>query len=103
MLYRYCLLLVFTLSFATAQTAIPDTPAGHILRIWLEAFNSGDRARLDAYYQKYQPSQSAENMMAFRTNTGGFDRSASTATNGCTSKSASRNGTARPPPSVGST
>src|ERR1700730_5331823 len=73
MLCRSCAYLVLALVYASAQPAIPDTPAGHTFKAWFEAFNSGDRARLDAYYQKYEPSQSAESMMAFRTTTGGFE------------------------------
>src|SRR5882762_6372277 len=38
---------------ARAQPAIPDTPAGRTFKAWLEAFNSGDRALLDAYLHKY--------------------------------------------------
>jgi retinol-binding protein 3 len=73
MLCRFCSYLVLALGYASAQPAIPDTPAGNTFKTWLEAFNSGDRARLDAYYQKYEPSKSAESMMAFRTTTGGFE------------------------------
>ena len=29
-----------------APPAIPDTPAGHALAAWLEAFNSGDTDRV---------------------------------------------------------
>ena len=73
MIYRLCFFLVLALVPARAQVVIPDTPAGRTFQPWLEAFNSGDRARLDAYYRKYEPSQSAESMMAFRTSTGGFE------------------------------
>ena len=58
---------------AQSQPAIPDTPAGHTLKAWLEAFNSGDRAQLDAYYKKYDPGKSVDNQMRFRNTTGGFD------------------------------
>jgi hypothetical protein len=56
-----------------AQVNVPDTPAGSVLKAWLEAFNSGDRARMDAYYQKYEPDKSAESIMPFRDMTGGFE------------------------------
>jgi hypothetical protein len=87
MFYRYCLalalplLLVFPASGAqqsapdtraVTQAAIPDSPAGHTLKAWLEAFNSGDRASLDAYVKKYEPSKSLDNEMQFRGMTGGF-------------------------------
>jgi len=57
---------------ARAQPAIPDTPAGRTFKAWLEAFNSGDRALLDAYLHKYDPSKSLDNEMQFRRMTGGF-------------------------------
>jgi len=58
---------------AGAQPATPETPAGRTLKAWLEAFNSGDRALLDAYLHKYDPSKSVENEMQFRRMTGGFN------------------------------
>jgi retinol-binding protein 3 len=72
MLYRSCCFLFLALASAWAQPVIPDTPAGRTLTAWFEAFNSGDRARIEAFYQKYQPSQSAEGMISFRATTGGF-------------------------------
>ena len=57
---------------AEAQPPIPDTPAGHTLKAWLDAFNSGDRALMDAYYHKYDPSRSLDDEMRFRDMTGGF-------------------------------
>ena len=78
------LVLVLALALAlTAQTvpppqvgpqpAIPETPAGHTFKAWLTAFNSGDRARFDAYLHKYDPAKSLDNEMQFRGMTGGFD------------------------------
>jgi hypothetical protein len=58
---------------AGAQPAIPDIPAGRTFKAWLEAFNSGDRALLDAYLHKYDPSKSLDNEMQFRRMTGGFN------------------------------
>ena len=58
---------------AGAQPGIPDTPAGRTFKAWLEAFNSGDRALLDAYLHKYDPSKSLDNEMQFRRMTGGFN------------------------------
>src|SRR5260370_41787346 len=83
MFFRSCLALVLTLATAAAQQtnsqtqagaqpAIPDTPAGHTFKAWLEAFNSGDRAPLDAYLHKYDPSKSVDNEMQFRAMTSGF-------------------------------
>ena len=59
---------------ACAQSpTIPGTPAGVVLRAWLDAFNSGDSARMESYYHKYQPDMSASNQLRFRDQTGGFD------------------------------
>ena len=58
---------------ASAPPAIPDTPAGHTLKAWFEAFNSGDRASLDAYLHKYDPGKPLDREMQFRSMTGGFD------------------------------
>lgn len=57
------------------SVAIPDTPAGHVLSAWLDAFNSGDSARLaafDATHDGRDPNYS-ENQRRFRSQTGGFD------------------------------
>src|SRR5260370_714821 len=53
--------------------AIPDTPAGHTLQAWLDAFNSGDRARIQAYLAKYEPTKPLDGTVAFRDQTGGFE------------------------------
>ena len=57
------------------QAKIPDTPAGRVLAAWLEAFNSGDRVRIGAYQQEYEPTSALplDAMMAFRARTGGFE------------------------------
>ncbi|HKN65406.1 MAG TPA: S41 family peptidase [Gemmatimonadaceae bacterium] len=55
------------------QVGVPDTRAGRVLRSWLDAFNSGDAAKMDAYYQRYEPDKSAEGQMPFRNEVGGFD------------------------------
>ncbi|WP_161966129.1 S41 family peptidase [Steroidobacter cummioxidans] len=57
------------------QESIPDTPAGRVLAAWLEAFNSGDQARIGAYQQQYEPTSGLplDAMMSFRARTGGFD------------------------------
>ncbi len=60
-------------SAALAAPTIPDTPAGRTLKAWLDAFNSGDRAQLEAYTKKYDSTRSAGEMMQFRQMTGGFD------------------------------
>ena len=64
---------ICSLAVAAPPPAIPDTPAGHTLKAWLDAFNSGDRAQLDAYAKKYEPQTSADEQLQFRHMTGGFD------------------------------
>jgi hypothetical protein len=57
----------------TQAPAIPDTAAGHTLQAWLDAFNSGDRARIQAYLAKYEPDKALDGTVAFREQTGGFE------------------------------
>jgi retinol-binding protein 3 len=69
-----CLLWLFVgVGCGVAQTTIPDTPAGQTLKSWLDAFNSGDRATIEAYVKTVEPSQSVDGMIGFRKQTGGFD------------------------------
>jgi hypothetical protein len=68
-----CGVALIGLSSASADVTIPDTPAGRAVSAWLEAFNSGDRARLDDYFKKYEPSKHADDFMGFRDRVGGFD------------------------------
>jgi hypothetical protein len=56
-----------------AQVNVPDTPAGHTLQAWLDAFNSGDRAKIETYTKTVDQSQSVDEMISFRNQTGGFD------------------------------
>src|SRR5262245_28995455 len=73
MLCRVSVLCMSAVFWASAQPAIPDTPAGRTLKAWLEAFNSGDRARIEAYLRKFDPQRPIDNQMNFRNQTGGFD------------------------------
>lgn len=57
---------------ATAQTAPPDTPAGHALAAWLTAINSDDRAVIESYVKTVDPSQTVDGMVSFHKVTGGF-------------------------------
>ena len=56
-----------------ARPGIPDTPAGAVLRAWLEAFNGADTTRLAAYLQRYEPQLTVASQLPFREQTGGFD------------------------------
>lgn len=73
MLLRTSILYVFFALGTFAQATFPDTPAGRTLRAWFDAFNSGDRERLDAYLKKFDPERSIDNQMNFRNQTGGFE------------------------------
>jgi len=71
---RFLSILLVCAALARPQAAtIPDTPAGHTLRAWLEAFNTGDRARIQTYLSKYEPAKAVDGTMAFRDQTGGFE------------------------------
>lgn len=58
-----------------AQPTLPDTPAGRAFAAWLEAFNSGDRTKVQAYLNRYEPEdrERTPRMIEFRQRTGGFD------------------------------
>ena len=57
---------------ALADISAPDTPAGHTLQAFLEAFNSGDSDRISAYVKEYDPQNSADGLTSFSGQTGGF-------------------------------
>lgn len=57
---------------ARADVSIPDTPAGHTLRAFLDAFNSGDHDRIAAYVKEYDPENNADGLTSFSSQTGGF-------------------------------
>ena len=77
MLSLRALTLGVTLSLASAplpgQTAIPQTPAGNALRAWLDAYNSGDSARAEAFLRAYEVDFPIRNSFHFRQMTGGWD------------------------------
>ncbi|MBS2026636.1 MAG: S41 family peptidase [Deltaproteobacteria bacterium] len=58
---------------AKVSPTIPDTPAGRTLRAWLDAFNSGDPAKFQAYRAIYEPKSSGDGWASFREQTGGFE------------------------------
>jgi len=74
MLSRIAFVVVMGAACAWPQApAIPETPAGRALQTWLEVFNTGDRPRIQAYVTKYDPTDSVDEMLAFREQTGGFE------------------------------
>jgi hypothetical protein len=73
MLLRLAALLILGAACGWPQSpTVPDTPAGRTLQAWLDAFNSGDRARIEAYVSTYHPARPVDTMVAFRERTGGF-------------------------------
>jgi hypothetical protein len=73
---RPCLCLALLLAIlplgARADVTIPNTPAGHTLRAFLDAFNSGDHDRIAAYVKEYDPENNADGLTSFSSQTGGF-------------------------------
>jgi len=69
------LILLLGLVLAAAPPPPPDTPAGQTLTRWLGAFNSGDKAKLKAFLETYNPGRvnQIDDTMEFREQTGGFD------------------------------
>jgi retinol-binding protein 3 len=55
-----------------AKPVIPDTAAGQTLAAWLDAFNSGDAARMKEFVERYKDPQGFR-IVNFREETGGFD------------------------------
>jgi hypothetical protein len=76
---RFAPILLVSLLVATSgwsqPVTPPDTPAGSVLTAWLDAFNSGEKARLEAFDAKHDGRDPAyaENQLRFRSETGGFD------------------------------
>lgn len=74
-LLKAVLFLLFATLLCVAQAQFPDTPAGHQAAAWLESFDRGDRDGYHDFLQKNFPARAAEadQAMAFRRMTGGFD------------------------------
>ncbi|MDQ2668019.1 MAG: S41 family peptidase [Gemmatimonadota bacterium] len=53
--------------------AVPDTPAGRVFGVWLDAYNASDSTRLDAYARQYEPSMSVHAQLAARMQTGAWE------------------------------
>lgn len=52
--------------------SIPNTPPGHALASWLDAFNSGDRARIESFDESHLIWWTLDQWMALRARTGGY-------------------------------
>ena len=66
------LLAAFSAS-SFADVAVPDTPPGRALAAWLDAFNSGDRARLATFTRTYAPGKDPDDYLGWREDVGGYD------------------------------
>src|SRR4051812_29602563 len=73
--FTLCASAIAQIPQATRASGItpPDTPAGHVIADWMEAFNSGDSTKLVAYYQKYHVQRAMGPQMERRRLSGGFD------------------------------
>ena len=67
------LLLVCTPFNAVAAPALPDTPTAKVVGEWIDAVNSGERARLEAFKERYKRKAPVEGLLELRENTGGFE------------------------------
>jgi len=66
--------LLCGLARAAASTLpIPDTPAGRTLGSWLDAFNSGDRSRMDSFIRTRASWMNLDGVMRWRAETGGYE------------------------------
>jgi len=56
-----------------ADVSVPNTPAGHALAAWLEAFNSGDPARAASFNKTYAWGTNLDDLAGWIAETGGYD------------------------------
>src|SRR5438270_125615 len=68
---RFALTLAACLLWS--QVTLPDTPAGRRFGEWLEVFNSGERARVQQFFEKYGDPARVDRALAMRQQTGGFE------------------------------
>src|SRR5215469_10571085 len=68
----YFVILFVIPHWVGADVGTPETPAGQILQVFLDAFNSADHDRIAAYVKEYDPQNSADGLTSFSNQTGGF-------------------------------
>src|SRR5690349_9425133 len=56
-----------------ADVAVPDTPAGRALTAFLDAVNSGDRARHEAFLEEWPSRLTVDDVAEWKTASGGYD------------------------------
>ena len=74
---KHAVTLLSLLLFPAVLSAAPasETPVLHVFKQWLDAFNSGDRARLSAFWQTYGKNGSGDRVepeLRLRNMTGGM-------------------------------
>ncbi len=57
-------------AFCADAAEIPDTPAGHVLSTWLGGFNTEDKAKLQAYIDKYHRKSTPQDYIGLHQVTG---------------------------------
>jgi hypothetical protein len=60
-------------ALSLADVSVPNTPAGQALGAWLDAFNSDDRARVEAFIKTYAPSWNPDETANWRAETGAYE------------------------------
>ena len=70
---KLIIIMLFVVVTGSAQTELPDTPAGHTLKTWLEAFNSGDRSKIEDYVRTVDTSENVDGLLTFHSRTGDFE------------------------------
>lgn len=67
--------LCLGLPLAGVAAELPSTPAGKVLAEYLDALNSGNKDKLEAFIKAHRPDRpdALERMLDLRWNTGGFD------------------------------
>src|ERR1700749_1174263 len=68
----FVVVFVFVHFCAHAEVSVPDTPAGHTLQAFLDAFDSGDHDKIAAYVKQYDPDNNADGLTSFSSQPGGF-------------------------------
>ena len=66
------LALVLAPLCAHAEVSVPDTPAGHTLQAFLDAFDSGNHDRICRLCEGIRPENAPERLTTFSSQTGGF-------------------------------
>jgi retinol-binding protein 3 len=73
MFWWLVLIVLLCIGCGVGQVRVPATPAGQTLQAWLDAFNSGDRAKVESYIKTMDSTQTVDSMMSFGKQTGGFE------------------------------